>query len=100
MGPLHTKIVFVNHLPEYCPVMKRCGTHISENHCCTLFTLFFGQAWDRMCHKCQVWAEFGRFWPKIQFFWGDEVQLFIPSRQVTNETFVLKTLTSAAPIGC
>ena len=47
---------------------KSSGTNISENHLGTSFVLFFRRAWDHVGQKCQFWAKYGRFGPKILIF--------------------------------
>ena len=73
---------------------KSFGTNIAEKHHSTFFALFFGWAWDQMGQKWRVWA-------KNPFFLGERVKPLAPSHQGTNwdTSFVLKTLTSEAPIG-
>ena len=51
-----------------------------KTHLGTLFTLFFGRAFDKMCkkwqylaqndQKCRFWTKFGRFWAKKPNFYG------------------------------
>ena len=53
---------------------------LQKNHLRILFALFFGQAWDKIGQKykylsqndqkCQFWAKFGRFRPKILILTG------------------------------
>ena len=74
-------------------VSKSFGTNITENHFGNLSALFFGHALDQVGQKCRYLAQnasFGPnlavFGPQIQFFWGQEVKILVPSYRDSNET--------------
>ena len=88
---------------------KTFDTNIKEIQLSTLFALFSGQPWDQTgkSKTANVWQKMpilGQIWPFLgqkSIFGRDGAKLLVSSYQRTKETpfTVLKTLTSAAPIG-
>ena len=60
-------------------VSESFGANITENHLDTLFTLFFGQALDKMCKKWQYLAKMTKnadFGPNLAVF-GPKILIFM-----------------------